>query len=93
VGSESEISQAPDFTDATAVTTWYGKQIIDLIHAARREKALSKLRAMGAALDTWSKLLRLSCDTSEIQTIKQELSELRRDLEAQRSGPRGVVRQ
>jgi len=82
----------PDWQDASSVVPWFGQEIVRLVHLARRQPALTRLRALSQAVDTWSKLLRLSCDTAEIQQIKVELAELRHELEQQRSGPRGVVK-
>lgn len=88
-------SQSPDFNDAASVTRWYGAQIIDTYSTmgrGQRVKAETRLRVLSTALDTWSKLYRLAGDTAELSALKAELAELRDIINAERGGPRGVVR-
>jgi hypothetical protein len=83
---------APDFSNATAVAAWFGQEIIRLIRSAKREKSLTRLRALSSAVDSWAKLHRLATDTDDLQTLKIQLAELREEVESQRRhGPTGVV--
>lgn len=91
--ADTAAPDAPDFSNATEVCRWFGSEIMRLVSAAKREKALSRLRALGSALDTWQKLYRLSVDTSELEQLRAELDELRAIIEDERrAGPVGVIR-
>jgi hypothetical protein len=88
-----EAKDGPNWEDATAVMRWFGSEIVRLIKAAKREKALTRLRALSSAVDSWAKLRKLSLDSSEIEQIRAELESLKRELELEkRGGPQGVVR-
>ena len=90
---KKENAETPNFGDPSAVVQWYGNQILALMHIARRESALKRLRALSGALDSWSKMLRLANDSSELQTLKDELQELRQMVESERkTGVRGLVK-
>jgi hypothetical protein len=85
----------PDFRNPTTVAVWYGRRMIELLRTARREPALRRLRSLGASLDTWAKLYRLSVDTAELQDLRKELEELRAMIEQDRdrkSGPQGIAK-
>ena len=80
----AESEDKPDFSDPSSVVRWYGERIITYMKLARREKALTRLRALNSAIDSWSKAIRLAHDSSELEQLKQELQELRELVEAER---------
>ena len=84
----AESEERPDFENPSSVITWYGREIVRLLSAARREKSLVRLRALNSAIDSWSKAYRLASETSELEGLKSELEELRQIVEAERRGPR-----
>lgn len=80
----AESEDTPDFADPSSVVAWYGGQIIHLLKLARREKSLIRLRALNSAIDSWARASRLAHDSSEIETLKNELAELRTMIETER---------
>jgi len=83
----------PDFSDAAQVTKWFGEKIIEYMHLARRKEALQRLKTLSSALDSWSRILKLANDSSELENLKTELADLRQMVEAERkTGPKAVVR-
>jgi hypothetical protein len=80
----------PNFQNPSDVCRWHGEMILQYLDRASREKALSRLRALNNALDTWSKLYRLSSDTQELTELKNQLDELRRRIDGERIGPRVI---
>jgi hypothetical protein len=84
----------PDFTSASEVAVWFGRETIRLIHSARREKALSRLRALSSAVDSWSKLHRLASESEALDELRRELDDLKAQIQQERrDGPQGVIRQ
>ncbi len=80
----------PNFENPSDVCKWHGEMTIKLLEKAQREKSLARLRALNSALDTWSKLYRLSSDTQELTELKNQLDELRRRIDGENRGPRVV---
>ena len=78
----------PNFADPSSVVQWHGERIIFYLRLMRREKASSRLRLLNSSIDSWSRASRLAHDSSEIETLKTELQELRTMIETERAGPR-----
>jgi hypothetical protein len=64
--------------------SWLSSVILFTFRKSRKEKALSRLRAVSGAVDSWVKCYRLASDTTELSTLKAELEELRTMVEAER---------
>ena len=90
---KAEAADKPDFADPSSVIRWFGERIIHYLKLARREKSLTRLRALTSAVDAWAKASRLAHDSSEIESLKAELAELRSMIEAERTGPRTMEEQ
>ena len=92
-GKESDPGEdsPPDFSNPSQVVFWYGKQIVHLLGLMRREKASSRLRCLNSSIDSWSKAVRLAIDSSELEAVKADLLELRRQIESKQ--PLAVVRE
>lgn len=93
----AEIKEAqadvPDFSDPSSVVEWHGKSIIKYLSLMKREKASSRLRLLNASIDSWSRASRLAHDSSEIESLKSDLAELRELVEQERKqGPIGVTK-
>ena len=71
----------PDPKDLESVITWYFKQIIFLLNKMSRKESGARLRALNSAMDSFAKLRRLSADTAELQQLKKELDELKREIQ------------
>ena len=96
LGSPAEPEpEGPNFTDATSVCRWYGGELLrvyQVMGRGQKAKAEVRLRLLGQSLDTWTRLFKLATDTSELTDLRRELDELRELVNAERGGPRGVVR-
>jgi hypothetical protein len=89
---KADNAKAPDFSDPSQVTKWFGEQILSLMHTARRSDSLQRLRALSGSMSSFSSMLRLAHDSSEIEDLKSELGELRAMIEGERKGPQRVAR-
>ncbi|MBT3272117.1 MAG: hypothetical protein HN368_03105 [Spirochaetales bacterium] len=86
---KADKATAPDFGDPGSVVRWHGENILRYLAMMKKEKASSRLRLLNSSIDSWSRASRLAHDSSEIETLKNELSELRDMI---MTGPQAVVK-